>query len=73
MIGVDGRLDQRRFVGNDGVNREVIEIVAENVTLLERPRDGTEGVAAVEAEDSLVGVQSAGGTEPEEYDPFAEE
>ncbi|HWP30562.1 MAG TPA: single-stranded DNA-binding protein [Fimbriimonadales bacterium] len=73
MIAVDGRLDQRRYVGNDGVNREVIEVVADNVALLDRPRDGTEGVAVVEPEEAMAGVPSTGGIEPEEYDPFAEE
>ncbi|HZH97626.1 MAG TPA: single-stranded DNA-binding protein [Fimbriimonadaceae bacterium] len=71
LVAVDGRLEQRRYTANDGQNREVIEVVAENVQGLDRPRDdaGGGGGAPVGA-----GVAS-GGSAPsvDEYDPFADE
>jgi single-strand DNA-binding protein len=65
LVAVDGRLQSRKFTAQDGSNREVVEIVAENVQGLDRPREDGEGggqrataaVAAVPDED--------------EYDPFA--
>ncbi|MFY9233100.1 MAG: single-stranded DNA-binding protein [Fimbriimonadaceae bacterium] len=68
LVGVDGRLDQRKFVGSDGQNREVIEVVADNVQGLDRPREDTPGATA--------GVAAVGGgpaPSAEEYDPFADE
>ncbi|MCW5940181.1 MAG: single-stranded DNA-binding protein [Fimbriimonadaceae bacterium] len=65
LVAVDGRLQSRKFTAQDGSNREVVEIVAENVQGLDRPREDGEGgggrataaVAAVPDED--------------EFDPFA--
>jgi single-strand DNA-binding protein len=68
MVGVDGRLQQRKYTNKDGIEVEAIEIVADNVTLLDRPRDdaaGGEKTAAVAA----VGAE----TGPDDYDPFEEE
>ncbi|MEQ1933935.1 MAG: single-stranded DNA-binding protein [Fimbriimonadaceae bacterium] len=72
LVGVDGRLDQRRYTDKDGNNREIIEVVAESVQGLDRARDdaapsgggGTPAHAAV-----------TGGAAPaaDEYDPFADE
>ena len=39
LVSVDGRLETRRFVDKDGQNREVVEIVADSVSLLDRPRE----------------------------------
>lgn len=39
LIAVEGRLQSRKYVASDGSNREVVEIVANNVQSLERPRD----------------------------------
>lgn len=67
LVAVDGRLQSRKFTDKDGNNREVVEVVADNVQGLDRPRDdaGTAGTAAVHA---------GGGTMPaDEYDPFADE
>jgi single-strand DNA-binding protein len=69
MVGVEGRLEQRKYTGNDGVEREVVEIIADNVALLDRPRDD----AGETRERAAVAVPSGGGEEPEDYDPFAEE
>src|SRR5437016_4062016 len=78
LVAVDGRLQSRKFTASDGSNREVIEIVAENVQGLDRPRDdsgGGGGGGGAHREESgtpaPVGVASVPG--PEEYDPFADE
>lgn len=69
MIGVDGRLEQRRYTGSDGIEREVYEIVADNVTLLDRPRDeGGMDTAAVALPSEPVEVPPT-----VDYDPFEEE
>ena len=39
LTAVDGRLETRKYVDKDGNNREIVEIVADNVNLLDRPRD----------------------------------
>ncbi|HRF60798.1 MAG TPA: single-stranded DNA-binding protein [Fimbriimonadaceae bacterium] len=67
LVAVDGRLDQRKYTASDGTNREVVEIVADNVQLMDRPRDG-DGAGPSHAAVS-VGKAPA----EDEYDPFADE
>jgi len=63
LVAVDGRLEARKFTDRDGNNREVVEVVADNVQGLDKPK-----------EDSLGSGQrtsaSAATTGPNEYDPF---
>ncbi|MBA3725556.1 MAG: single-stranded DNA-binding protein [Armatimonadetes bacterium] len=71
MIGVQGRLQTRKYTNKDGVEVNTFEIVADNVVLLDRPRDDAGGQPAA------VGAPAAS-TEPAEvsegdYDPFGEE
>ncbi len=72
LVAVDGRLESRKYTDKDGTNREVIEVIADNVNGLDRPRDdageGTPRPAAA-------ATRSSGGAAPsaEEYDPFADE
>ncbi|MFN8219476.1 MAG: single-stranded DNA-binding protein [Fimbriimonadales bacterium] len=70
LVAVDGRLQSRKYTANDGTNREVVEIVAENVQGLDRPREdaGGGGGGAV-----TTGVAAAAVPSADEYDPFAEE
>lgn len=35
LVGIDGRITQRSYKRNDGTNASVVEVVADNVTLLE--------------------------------------
>lgn len=69
MVGVEGRLDQRRFTGNDGIEREVVEIIADNIALLDRPRDEV----GETRERAAVAIPATEEPEPDDYDPFAEE
>jgi len=67
LVAVDGRLQSRKYVASDGSNREVVEVVAENIQGLDRPRDDA-GADAPHRDDP---------TPPDapesEYDPFADE
>ena len=67
LVAVDGRLNHRKYTTQDGQNREVVEIVADRVQGLDRPRDdaGSGRPAAQEP------VSVAAGDD--EYDPFAED
>ncbi len=59
-IYVEGRLQTRKFTGQDGQQREVTEIVAENMMILDtRNRDGHAGGAY--GEEEFVGVEEAAG------------
>ncbi len=72
LVAVDGRLQSRKYTASDGTNREVVEIVAENVQGLDRPRDDSSAVVAGEPVAAHAG---GGGAAPsaDEYDPFADE
>lgn len=72
LVAVSGRLEQRKYQASDGTNREVIEIVAENVQGLDRPRDdaggGGGGYSGGRAPETGGAASS-----PDDYDPFADE
>lgn len=68
LVAVDGRLDQRRYTDTNGQQREVIEVVADQVNALDRPRDDAGGGG----QPRSAPAQSGGGSEPE-FDPFADE
>lgn len=74
LVAVEGRLQSRKYVASDGSNREVVEVVANNVQGLDRPRDdapggGGEGYATAGARaTAAVAAPSV-----DEYDPFADE
>ncbi len=60
-IYIEGRLQTRKFTGQDGQQREITEIVAENMMILDtRTREGQAGAGA---EEDFVGVAEQGATE----------
>jgi single-strand DNA-binding protein len=65
LVGVDGRLETRKWTDQNGANRETIEIVADNVNALDRPRE--EGGAPAASGGRAAAPPS------DEYDPFADE
>ena len=68
LVVVEGRMESRKFVDQNGANREVWEVTAENVSALDRPReDGAPAAGGARP--------SAGASAPsaDEYDPFADE
>ena len=71
LVAVDGRLETSKFVDNTGANREVVEVVADNVNGLDRPRDDSgEGGARPAG-----GARATSGVAPsaDEFDPFADQ
>jgi single-strand DNA-binding protein len=80
LVAVDGRLETRKWTDQNGTNRESVEVVADNVNGLDRPRDDNGGGGG----GSYSGGANAGGGAPaarpvsaapseDEYDPFADE
>jgi single-strand DNA-binding protein len=65
LVGVDGRLETRKWTDQNGANRETIEIVADNVNALDRPRE--EGGAPATS-----GGGRAAAPPSDEYDPFGD-
>jgi single-strand DNA-binding protein len=77
LVSVDGRLETRKFTDKDGNNREVVEVVAENVQGLDRPKDDAGGNASAGGGQSYGGGSSrpaaTAAPSADEYDPFADE
>lgn len=76
LCAVDGRLEQRSYTDKDGNKRESIEVVAENVQGLDRPRDDAPGAGAPAGGGGYAGAKTGGGTTApaaDEYDPFADD
>jgi single-strand DNA-binding protein len=73
LVAVDGRLEQRSYTDKDGNKREAIDVVAENVQGLDRPRD--DAGASGGGGGMSGGRSDTGGNVPsaDEYDPFADE
>lgn len=67
LVAVDGRLRQRKYTTQDGQERNVVEVVADRVQGLDRPKDDSGGGGGAQQEP--VGV----GAGDDEYDPFADE
>ncbi|MDQ2985742.1 MAG: single-stranded DNA-binding protein [Armatimonadota bacterium] len=67
LVAVDGRLQSRKYTNKDGVEVTAVEIVAENISLLDRPKDGGGEPAAAAA------PATAGEVEGDDYDPFGDE
>lgn len=77
LLSVDGRLETRKYVDKDGNNRELVEIVADQLNLLDRPREDTPAAQEPAARE-LVGAgagrgKARGKSAPDgEFDPFAD-
>jgi single-strand DNA-binding protein len=66
LVAVDGRIQTRKWVDQNGGNRESVEIVADNVNALDRARDNGDTPASSSAPTQAPPVEG-------EYDPFADE
>jgi single-strand DNA-binding protein len=67
MVAVDGRLESRKYTDSQGQQRETVEVVADNVNGLDRPKE--DGAPAAAGGGSRMGAAPS----PDEYDPFADE
>ena len=72
LVAVDGRLQSRKYTAKDGTNREVIEVVADNVQGLDRPRDD-DGAGHAAGGGAKAAVAAGSVPAADEYDPFADE
>lgn len=45
LVAIDGRLEQRKWQDKEGKDRETVEVVAESVQGLDRPRDDAQPAA----------------------------
>ena len=75
LVAVDGRLQSRKYTATDGTNREVVEVVAESVQGLDRPRDDSSAGAGAprDRETPEPAAAAVGAPNVDEYDPFADE
>jgi single-strand DNA-binding protein len=64
LVSVDGRLDTRKWKDKDGNEREVVEVVADNVSGLDKPKDDAPKATAKPKSDDA-GADS--------YDPWESE
>ena len=71
LVSVDGRMESRKYTDKDGNNREIWEVVADNVHGLDRPRDDAPGGGGA-PQSRPAGAASSRPAE-DEYDPFADE
>lgn len=65
LIAVDGRLSSRKYTAKDGTEREVVEIVADSVQSLDRPKDDAPSATSSSPRAKAQAI--------DEYDPFADE
>lgn len=72
LIAVEGRLQQRSWVQQDGQKRSKIEVVADNLQGLDRPQGAQPGVAPPAEVPPMEAPIEAAETDMD-YDPFAEE
>jgi len=73
LVAVDGRLQSRKFTDKDGNNREVVEVVAESVQGLDRPRDDAPAGAGAASSPRPAAKSPSAAPAVDEYDPFADE
>ena len=74
LVAVQGRLQQRSWVQQDGQKRYKVEVVAESIQGLDRPKEGqAQGAAPPEPGFQPTEAPSGGLESDMDYDPFAEE
>ena len=75
LVSVDGRMESRKYTDQQGVQREIWEVVADNVNGLDRPKDDSGSAPAGERSAPAPRSGGGGGAAPaaDEYDPFADE
>jgi single-strand DNA-binding protein len=63
LVSIEGRLQSRKYTASDGTTREVVEVVANAVQGLDRPREEPPAQTG-----EVIQLPQA-----DEYDPFADE
>jgi len=73
LIAVQGRLQQRSWVQQDGQKRSKIEVVADSVQGLDKPQGAGQGAAPSREERVPMEAPPEMAESDMDYDPFAEE
>ena len=76
LVAVDGRLESRKWTDQSGASRESIEVVADNVTGLDRPKEdsgGAFGNSGGGGSTASAPKSVAPAVAEDDYDPFADE
>ncbi len=83
LVGVDGRLQIRSWVAQDGTRRKNAEVVADNLRSLDKPKEREQVTPAAEAAEETAPAPAAAAAATEDADdvsageeledPFAEE
>jgi single-strand DNA-binding protein len=78
LVAVEGRLQSRKYTASDGSTREVVEVVANGVQSLDRPKDDDQGNAptaggADSARTARPTAPSTTNVSADEYDPFSDD
>jgi len=75
LVAVDGRLESRRYTDKEGREREIFEVVADNVQGLDRPRDDSGGGGSYSGGNGGGGSRSTPAAPADDagYDPFADD
>lgn len=76
LVAVDGRLQIRSWVAQDGSRRKQAEVVVENLKSLDKPKEHAEVAPGVAEEAPVASAPAAGGNDfaDETFeDPFADE
>jgi len=69
LVAVEGALQSRKYPTSDGQNREVVEIIADSVQGLDRPKDDEGHVPMPAGRTGMADVAP----KEDEYDPFADQ
>ena len=77
-LAVSGRLETRKFVDNNGANREVIEIVCDSIDFMDKSENSDSGGGQQQRAPQAQRTGNRGRPAPQassadEYDPFADE
>lgn len=73
LIAVDGRLQIRSWVAQDGTKRKAAEVVADTLKSLDKPKDRSESAGGPHGADT-VAAEDRSAVAGEDYeDPFADE
>lgn len=73
LIAVEGRLQIRSWVAQDGTKRRKAEVVAQNLRGLDKPKERVEGPEYAHEEAAAPAGVEAEQEMDEDFDPFAEE
>lgn len=74
LVAVQGRLQQRSWVQQDGQKRYKVEVVADNIQGLDRPRDNQQAEGGPTSSGEGYAPENGGNFDTDmDYDPFAEE